>query len=690
MGQIHTLQTALTSGVLSPGLAARTDIQHYYQGMRRGINVICVKEGGARGRWGRQYIDDVAGNGRLIEFSFNTEQNYVLVFSALKLEIWQDDTKVTNINGGGLDYLVTPWSDVQALEFDYTQSADTLVIMHEDVQTQTLVRTSAHTGWTLGAWTTANLPKFDFNDSDSPATVDHEVDLTFNSFSDGDRYKLELENFETPEIVYSSTDTAANARRIKEELLLLPPTGFADTSIAVVFSAGTTYQITFTGESADDYEDMTGRNTDNTSASITLATTQAGSPRREEVISATRGYPKHPTFFESRLLAFGLKSLPQSMIGTVIGGFNPFDFKLGTGLDDQGIFVTLNTNEVNSFRAAYPGRHLQTFTSGGEFYFPDRPLTPAPSIPRQSRFGCAEGIRPVEIDGATIYVTRDRKTIREYLFLWAEEAYNATSLTVLASHLFNNIQDLDALTSTTDDEDSYLAVINGDGTGAILNTLRAQDIAAWTQDIDRTGDNLKQATVVGDDIYYLVERQRDGATVYTLEKASYDTRMDSSKKVTTGLGLTTAGFSHLAGEVVQVLVDGAPVDDVTVSAAGEITLAEAPTVSLEAGYFNAPIIETMPLVVDIGFGPLLGVDKRIENIRVHVKDTLGLLINGVQVGDSKTGVTRFGTLDAPFTGILEGGELGYTEDDATITLTQEQPLPFHVLAIAGRLDIGDD
>lgn len=693
-----TLQTAFTSGVLNPTFAARTDIQHYYQGARRGLNVIFPKEGGALGRWGLQYIADLPSDGRLVEFEFNTEQVYVFWFGELTMRFFRDDALVTNINGSGDDFLVTPWTLAQAKELMFTQSADTLVLVHPDIQNRRLVRGTTHNLWTLSTLPLVNIPKFDFDDTDSPTPTSHVVDLTFTGFDDGDRYKLQLDDFDTPEITYSSVSTSANQRRIKDELLLLPPTGFDDASIAVVFQSGTTYRVTFSLDSADAYEPMTGRNTDDSAASIGATTITSGSPRREDVISATRGWPRSVTFYESRLWFGGTKQLPQALLGSIIGGF--FDLNLGTGLDDQGVFVTVNTDQVNEIRALYPGRHFQMFTSGGEFFSPDRPMTPAPALPRQSRFGSAVGIKPVEVDGATIFVTAERKSIREYLFLWAEEAYNATSLTVLSAHLVNNIQSLAALTSTGDDEDSYVLVTNGakstikpenqpvDGSGAILNTLRAQDIAAWSEMATRSGDKLKNVVTVGTDIYYLVERTRGAATVFQLEKATFETRMDSSKKVTTGLGTTTGGFTHLANETVQILVDGAPVADQVVSATGTLTFTTAPATSVEAGYFIAPVVETMPLIVDFGQGPLLGAKKRIQEIRIQVKDTLGLVANGRLIPDKIPGSTQTATPDTPFTGLRTIGDLGWTEGDATITLTQQQPLPFHVLALAGVLRVG--
>ncbi|HVJ22327.1 MAG TPA: hypothetical protein VM756_00160 [Burkholderiales bacterium] len=711
-----SLQTSFTSGVLHPGLNARTDIDHYFQGARIGRNVLFVKEGGGRGRWGLEHIADVPANGRLAAFSFNTEQNYLLWLGAGQTRFFRDDALVTNINGTGNPYLVNSYTLTQCLELDYTQSVDTMVLTHQEEAPLTLVRGVDHNLWTAAAASLINLPKYDFADADSPTPTSHVVDITFTSFDVGNRYKLELNDDETPEIVYADSGTAAgraaNQRRIKEELLALPTTGFDEAGITVAWQATTVYRVTFSGDSADAFEPMSGRNTDKTSATITCATIASGVPRREDVISATRGWPAVVTFYESRLLFGAPASLPQSIIGTVIGGFNPFNFKMGDGLDDQGIFTTLNTNQVNEIRAMYPGRQLQVFTSGGEFYSPDRPITPSMSLPQQSSFGCAAHVPPVEVDGATIFVTRQQKTLREYLFLDREQAYNATSLTVLASHLFSGISSLDAQTSTTDDEQSYVIGVNEggppagvtlrdgtvtdgygeDGTATILSTLRSQDIAAWSEMRTRAGDKIRQVCVVGDEIYFLIERQRNISTVFTIEKATFETRMDAAKYVTTGLGTTVAGFDHLAGELVDVRVDGAPVEQQLVSSSGTLTFAIAPTSSVEAGYFVPPVLETMPLVVQFGGEALLGAKKRLSEIRVAVRNTLGLVIKGIGeeelAADKIPGTTMTATPDAPFTGLLKVPDLGWTEGDCTITLTQRQPLPFHVLALSGILHVG--
>jgi hypothetical protein len=95
----------------------------------------------------------------------------------------------------------------------------------------------------------------------------------------------------------------------------------------------------------------------------------------------------------------------------------------------------------------------------------------------------------------------------------------------------------------------------------------------------------------------------------------------------------------------------------------------------------------MPLVADIGLGPMLGERKRIVEIRVQVQDTLGLVANGRLIPDKIPGSTSTSTPDTPFAGLRKIGELGWTHADSTITLTQQQPLPFHILAVSGVMEV---
>ena len=68
----------------------------------------------------------------------------------------------TNINGSGNDYITaTDITTAMLDEINYTQAVDTLILCHEDLQTNDLVRNS-DTAWTLENLPLTNLPQYPY------------------------------------------------------------------------------------------------------------------------------------------------------------------------------------------------------------------------------------------------------------------------------------------------------------------------------------------------------------------------------------------------------------------------------------------------------------------------------------------------------------------------------------------------
>jgi len=102
---------------------------------------------------------------------------------------------------------------------------------------------------------------------------------------------------------------------------------------------------------------------------------------------------------------------------------------------------------------------------------PDSPITPgASAVKRQTQYG-SSSVRPVGIDGATIFVDRSGKSMREFLFSWEEDAYTSNSATLLASQLISSPVDIDSRKGTPTDDANYVYLVNDDGTMAVFNTL---------------------------------------------------------------------------------------------------------------------------------------------------------------------------------------------------------------------------
>jgi len=147
----QTIQRSFTSGEIAPSLQSRADIVKYSTGLNLCENFIVRAQGGVYSRPGLKFIgelDDSDKVGRLIPFSFNTEQTYMLVFEHLKMRVIKDGGFVLNGAGPALFELVTPYTEAQLSRLNFTQSADVMTICHPDHDPRNLNRL-ADDNWTL-------------------------------------------------------------------------------------------------------------------------------------------------------------------------------------------------------------------------------------------------------------------------------------------------------------------------------------------------------------------------------------------------------------------------------------------------------------------------------------------------------------------------------------------------------------
>ena len=191
-----------------------------------------------------------------------------------------------------------------------------------------------------------------------------------------------------------------------------------------------------------------------------------------------------------------------------------WNFDLGTGEDDEAIEFGILSDQINAIRAVFSGRHLQVFTSGAEWMVTGEPLTPR----RSSSTGrpaigspTDRSVAPRDVDGATLFVSRNGREIHEFLYADTEQAYQATDLALLARHLVVRPLDQDY-----DQGRRLMLVVMDDGTLGALTVYRTEQVTAWTR-IDTTG-TIHSVAVVGDDVYLLVQRPEGFSTRWNIER----------------------------------------------------------------------------------------------------------------------------------------------------------------------------
>lgn len=125
---IYVPQTSFSHGEVSPALYGRTDLQGYTSGLRTSRNGFVRTEGSWSNRQGTNYCAPATTAtpraSYIIPFTFNVGQSYVIEFGAGTFQAFYQGAALANITG------TTPYAIADLPALRYTQSADTLVVVH--------------------------------------------------------------------------------------------------------------------------------------------------------------------------------------------------------------------------------------------------------------------------------------------------------------------------------------------------------------------------------------------------------------------------------------------------------------------------------------------------------------------------------------------------------------------------------
>jgi len=656
------------------------------------------------------------GNYKLFGWEYASDKSYLTVLTNLSLRVYRvphaGSTDTVYVGDVPLPYLSADIPEVKVC-----QTEGVMLMFHEDYPPQRIVFDGLDTvnSFAVDAIPFVNVPQFDYNDSVSPPPTTAVQTMSVSGFEVGKRYKITVEGVTSKDITYAGsggTDAAGTNRmessafNLQKNLQEMPVFGFSGITVTPVNSAPhyNTYTISMRDDSAGEYKLFTGfPTTGNPEDTVAFAITTQGSPRTEDVWSANRGYPKQGVFHEGRLWLGGSKSKPQSIFASRAGNY--YDFFGEEGEDDEGIFVTIDSRGLTNIVDINPDRGLQVFCKGAEFLVKGQ--TPSNiEVVSQTQHG-SFNLEAQSFDGATLFVDKNGNTLRQFLFNFGEDAYTSADLSVLSSQLINQPVAMATLPGTTTEDANWVFLVNADGAGAVLNTMRSQDIngfSRWTPHTGAAGTNftrdcrIKTCATAGGYMYQVTQRNTGAQTgSVDIEVWNFDHLLDSSEKKT----ITSAGFvpltqgSRLFGYSVQVLADGDVLAKREVTESGgeygiTITSEEMNGFTsrvLEVGLTFDVKVKTMPLNTNPGTrgGQNTMKRKKITNINLRVYESAGIYIDGNAVPIRQFGDAQDTPLNTPFTprtGIIEdenGGNGWSTEVVPEITVPDGTP--FHLQAI---------
>jgi len=607
--RIH--QASFVRGELDPKIVSRVDVVAYEQGLKKARNVLTLNQGGIERRPGTVYRATAPGNGRIEPFIFSDDQEYIILFTNTVITIYSSNgTLLQTITSTGI-------ATAELMELTVTQQGDTMIIAHKNFVPRILQRTGATT-FTLTAFqfdVSVNgektyQPYFKFaNDSitlDINQTAKGTTGVTLTTSADywTSSYVNTRVRYHGAEIFITgyTSATVVTGTLLDDVSIELDDTPLRTTQGSGVievtmpqhgFSTGAS--ITISG--AQDIFDVDGNGLATANINGTFSITvidddrfsyTAGSsdtatesvdggganvkivghpPTRkwdEQLYSEVNGFPRAVCFHEQRLYFGGSATAPDYLTSSKVGSF--FNFDVGKALDDESLQMQIASDQINEIRHLVSGRVLEIFTSGAEFFL--RPqtgknITPTDSmIIRQTSFGVQQAGMPRPFDGGTLYIQKNGKNIRDYVFASTTELFDSNNTSLESSHLIKSPTDTATATSLPDRTEQLYFLVNNDGTMCIYNSQKEQKIFGWTQ--WNTDGNYKSIACLSSTIFSLVERTINSSTAYYLEQfatTQFDIPTDMSFTKTMSASYqphgTVKNKGAISSGVSQFIIDGA-------------------------------------------------------------------------------------------------------------------------------------
>ena len=387
-------------------------------------------------------------------------------------------------------------------------------------------------------------------------------------------------------------------------------------------------------------------------------------------------------FHDQRLIFGGSKDLPNHLFMSQAGEF--FNFDVGTGLDDESIQVQIAENQISEIKSLASFRHLVIFTSEQELYVPtseNRPLTPSTiAIKKQTSYGSGEVV-PSDFDGALVFLTKSKGAVREFVYSDVSQAYNADALTLLSPHIIGIPSEMVSQREAQDQVEAYLYLVNTDGKMPVFMSIRKEQLQGWCE--WSTQGSFKNLVNVNRQVYSIVERTINNATITTLELLDNDYHTDAASKQTASATKNWT-VAHLPNTEVVVKSGNYSMGTYTTNGSGQLTLTDAVT-SVEIGLNYTPELTTLPPEFQLQDGISVGQKRRVVRAVLDLNETLDVKTKGTSILIRRV-TDDFSQEPTAITERKEVYLLGWGKE-GTVTITQDQPLPLTINGLLLEVEV---
>jgi hypothetical protein len=718
MGKVIPIQTNFTAGELSPRVQSRIDIAKYNNGLKIAENVQVMVQGGARRRAGLRMAAETktsAKRARLVPFIYNRDQAYMLEVGDLYLRVFKDGVQVA-----GPYEVSTPYVEASLFEIDYVQGADTMYLVQGDVPVYRLQR-FADNDWRLlpAPFTVEPFDELGINPAIaltlSAATVG--TARNFNApagflAADVGRYIVSgsglalITAYVDTSNVTCTIQSAFSGTAIASGAWTLDGTPQTTCTVSAVGPVGTAITATLgaagwraTGE-VGKYIKVNGgllKITGYTSSTVlqgivqqVLTSTTAAIANswtlNSSIWNAVSKYPRAVTLHEQRLLLAGSAGYPQTLLGSRIG--DTLNFELGT-LDTDAYSRELATDQIAPIVHLSQGRRLMVFTSSNEMSLRggnEKPITPTNIQKNDESSAGSNKVRAVKVGNELLFVQRAGRKVRACGYRADIDGFDSPDRTVFSEHITSSgIVDM----AFQQEPDALLSCVRADGQMAQCTYDSEQEVNAWGRWLT---DGLVESvatipTATSEQTWVIVNRTINGMTKRFVEYFDPILKTDCAKTDTSGVDKTSwTGFAHLEGKTVKVLADGIYQGEQVVSG-GTVTTRAARAIEVGLG-FTPKIVLLNPEAGSTG-GTSQGATVSVGEVIVRVLDTVGIQVNGKPIDFRKMGSMLLDRPPEVGTGDLRQVTLSDELYRNELTISQPDPVDFHVLAVIRKCTIND-
>jgi hypothetical protein len=668
MAKASPILENFNSGEMSPLLAGRVGYEKYPNGASILENFIPTTQGPNQRRAGTRFVHPVKNSAKqvlLVPFEYSVTQAYMLEFGDyyVRFYTWDAITKVRGIlmSGGSPVEVATPYSAADLRNADgtprlrYVQSGDFLYLAHSAYQPRILKRLTA-TSFSLSLFNANGGPWKSLNDTSTTIYASAQAGLVTLTASAGIFQAAHVGSL----IYLEARDTNADPAWEVGKATSVGDRCRSDGKTYEALNSATTGTSKPVHTEGALYDGKTGVQwqysdpgygyariyTFSSSTSVTAdvidrlpwQTVGSGAASTRWAFgewSSVEGWPSDVAFFRERLW-WGRK---QQVWGSVSADFTDYSPKIyGQVTADMAITVTLVSGKINDVQWLAADKDLVAGTAGGEFAIGEltngEPLGPANKRSRvMSTFG-SRAIPPIKNVEALLFIQRSGLKARETYFDFGSDGYKSSDTTVLAEHITASGITQMAFAA---DPDQVVWCTRADGTLLGFTWNNEQAVRGWHRHPIGGSGVVESIAVMpaaeGDrsELWMVVKRTIGGVTKRYVEYLERPYRIgdsqasqfyvDSGLTYTGSATTTISGLSHLEGQTVSVLVNGAPHPNVVV-ASGTITLQIAATTA-QVGLPCPARYRSMRLEAGAQDGTSQGKTKRIHKCVLRLLYTGG-------------------------------------------------------------------